>query len=245
MFELSLDSQRNLAEGNAIKLSKLALDLVFSWSLSAIVSAAGLFASSVIFTQSNLFPTDPPELATACVSVIEFGLGAFLLGTLARKSNLILLATLFVAPLLLLLPGTATTFPALTIPLISVLACFIGSMCAIAAGQTTDFNRGKSALNIPWYHWLWLFPTTLFQTACVPFTLFFALFQTNQPAIRVGIMFVLPLVMFIIYTAARLLAKQSKLNWKERVALVFSWIFLTAPQVLLIVVQAGKDYPNN
>jgi hypothetical protein len=134
-------------------------------------------------------------------------------------------------------------------PLSSIVLCFIGSLCAIAAGQSTQFNRGKAALDIPWYHWLWLFPTSLFPAFCVPLTLLFAFFQMDilgsnadqKHLARFVIMILLPLFLLLIYNAARILARPAKLSGLEKAALIFSWLVLTVPQAMLLLAQAGKE----
>jgi hypothetical protein len=246
---VSLGFKRDIAEAVPIKFAKILLELVFAWGISSVICMGGNFAASIVSNSSALRPADPPELITAVIAILQYGSGAFCLGTLAKKTNIWLLAILFVLPLLLLLPNTATSFPALTKPLISVALCFIGSLCAIAAGQSTPFNRAQAALNIPWYHWLWLFPTSLFQAVCVPLTLLFVFFQFDEIysivdgriIFRFVIAILLPLFLVVIYHAGKILASPARLTVVEKLALFFSWLFLTIPTALMMVIQAGKD----
>ncbi len=156
---------------------------------------------------------------------------------------------MFVSPLLFLLPNSGTTLQELSRPLGSIALGFIGSLCAIAAGQSTQFHRDKAALDIPWYHWLWLFPTSLFQAVSIPLTLLFVFIELDtiyavaeaRPIVRLMIAILLPLCLLIVDNAGRILARSGKLTILEKIALVFTWLLLTIPQILFTFIQMGKD----
>jgi hypothetical protein len=249
---MSLGFKRNIAEEFAIKFTRLLLDLLFAWGISIVICLSGNFAALVASTSSRIFPVEPPDLISALIPILQYGVGAFCFGTLAKKTNMWLLTALFVSPLLLLVPSSGTTLQELSRSLGSVALCFFGSLCAIAAGQSTQFHRDKAVLDIPWYHWLWLFPTSLFQAVCVPLTLLFAFIQLDaiyavaeaRPTVRLMLGILLPLCLMIVYNAGRILGRSGKLTILEKIALVFTWLLLTIPQVLFTSIQMGKDMMN-
>ncbi|MDR3612398.1 MAG: hypothetical protein P4L53_02460 [Candidatus Obscuribacterales bacterium] len=241
--------ERDIGEEFPIKFARILLDLVFAWGISLVICLAGNLAANLACNTSRFYSGDFPDLVVDCNAILQYGAGAFCLGTLARKTNIWLLAFLFILPLLFLVPYSGPSLSELARPLGSVALGFIGSLCAIAAGQSTQFNRDKAALDIPWYHWLWLFPTSLFQAVCVPLTLFFAFFEMElicsradlRPVGRIAILILLPIFLLLIYNARRILASPAKLTGLQRFTLIFSWLFLTIPQAILLVIQSAKD----
>ena len=226
------------------------MDFIFAWGISAVICFAGNAAANLVLSPSAHSYTDPPELVAGFIALLQYAVGAFCLGTLTKKTNIWLLAALFVVPLLVLSLNSGTSLAALSRPLASLAFCYIGSVCAIAAGQNTEFNRSHAVLNIPWYHWLWLFPTTLFQAVCVPLTLIFASMYMNVADFvphgtliyRCIIFLVLLVFLYVTGNAGKILSSPDKLTVREKFILCCSWLFLTIPMPVLLFFDAGKDY---
>jgi hypothetical protein len=166
--------------------AKLPLYSIFAMAISVIWQ----FSLSVTLISLE-FGADHPfslkyVIIGVAVAVLSYASGGYVLGTLTRG----LLRTwqaaiIFITPSVVLHLGVfarafmseaarndLVTEPGkmIVLPILPLLVAPFASFCSIRLGEDAagKYNRPRSVLNIPWYHWLWILPCYLFQVVGVP-----------------------------------------------------------------------------
>jgi tetratricopeptide (TPR) repeat protein len=193
--------------------------------------------------------------------ILQAGSGAFLLGTLCgRGLNTWLATTIYVVPLLLL--QILAIFGGNSQPIMpivcAVLNPFVSFYC-VRAGQnrSNEFCRSKAALNVPWMHWIWLVPTSLYQAVGVPVFLFLywwkidclagdAVSISSLPgiALRTIVFFLFLGVLAAMRSAYRALAQDSDSISIRVLKVAGTWLLLSVLQgaIFLDILVIGKHY---
>jgi len=254
--------------------SKIALYFIFAIAVSVICG------TSLSFTAVMFFDVDPGAgfslkvaLIGLILAILQYGSGAFVLGTLTHGHvKTWTSAVIYVIPSFLFRGfifvsaavsevmkedmlanvGTMIVMPIIYL-IISPFASFY--FIRLGEGSAKDFSRENAILNIPWQHWLWIFPFYLFQVIGVPSYLLLALWRIDLLTADVPLsIFSLPtliprIVVFAILAGIIMsinsvyctLSKQHGGPRGVKMLKVFgNWLLLTAIQAFIVLTYVGK-----
>ena len=177
---------------------RIVLYFAFAWAVS-IVCDLSLRLSTLCFVDIRPEAQLSFQVAVICLvlSVLKYGSGAFVLGTLrCGHMNKWASAVIYVLPGFLLkclffaLASWSESVRSelldnagnmIIMPVLCLAISPFASRYFIEAGEgyADDFSRQNAALNIPWFHWLWLLPFCLFQIVGVFSFLFLLLWYAD------------------------------------------------------------------
>ncbi len=177
---------------------RIAMYFFFAWAVSAICGTSLIF-SSIMFLEldSDVGFSIRVALFGLILAVLQYGSGAFLLGTLNRGHvKTWTCSVIYVIPSFLfrgLIFASTTVNEAMkdellanvgymiVMPIICLAISPFVSFYFIRFGKASaeDFSRQNAVLNIPWQHYFWILPFYLFQVVGVPSYLLLALWEID------------------------------------------------------------------
>lgn len=256
-----ISAAENEKNNQKTNYAKLAIFLPFTWSI-AILAGLGAYAVSNVFLERH----DHDELTLLSIfvsfvtSLFQSGSGAYVLGTLMRNGNKWILTVLSCVPTLVfqvvvaivILGGNHNTTKDV-VGCLDILVTPVIAYYALKAGQSTSFEKRRSALDVSWKHWIWILPFGLYPTVCVPLFLLLLMWKIDflmpNPSIfdapliigRIVVCMVLMAILGAITAAYGALVNTSQ-SLGSRFLKVFGvWILITVMQMGVLFLTACKN----
>lgn len=247
--------------------AKLPIILIFAWIISAIVYVSANAVINNFFDLHSLTQLSIPfALVTVAETVLMYGSGAFVVGTLTTRINKWLATVLFGGPMfvlqLLLIFGVTDVSFAEQIQRnsreIMQLVCLVLnpviSYLAIQRGRESEFaDEPSKILGIAWQHWLWILPFGLYQSVSVVLFLLLLLwkidFVIGEPSLfelpgmiaRIVVFMILSGVLTAIAVAWGALSDTKKPFTPRILKVIGVWLLVTVLEVAVLLVTATKN----
>jgi hypothetical protein len=252
---------------------RLILYFLFAWAIFGVCGASTIIATGLFFGFEHFEEFSiSSALFLLVLAILRYGSGAFVLGTLTRThikawtaaiiyiipASLIPASTFIGAALSDTIKEDILSNPWLRIgmPIIYLLIGPFVSVFFIRVGEVFSkaFSRPKAILNIPWQHWLWILPFSLFQVIGVPLFVLFNIWETRDSGPVFSILFLsfAPIISYIIiwilfifilmaivasYVA---LSEDSGSGWVRTLKVLGTWLLLTGLQAFIILGTLGQ-----
>jgi hypothetical protein len=166
-----------------LTLFRLAVYFIFSWAFAAVCAFSATTVTNAIFDVNSMQELSfGYVLWTLGICLVQFGSGAYVLGSLIGGR-----LNPWVAMCIYSLPMTALQLVVIWLKGAEAIVTEIQtdsrqlmqfavlvlnpvfSVFFIMQGQHADYSAPKAVLGIPWKHWLWILPTTLYSAVGVPY----------------------------------------------------------------------------
>lgn len=264
-------------ESNTKELSrpargKLTLYFIFAWLISVVFGFSTISALYFFDIKSGGDISWKAAIVLIVLNALGYGSGAFVLGTLTpQRIKIWTKAVVYVIPFFLvrgLIFATsnmndpmkeellAKPISMIVVPVISLLISPLIAFYFIRIGEESagEFSRPKSALNIPWQHWLWVLPFFLTQVIGVPLFLLLALWKIDLltanvsfsilslPALipRMIVFFIFSGILMSINAAYTALTEDYDTPGIRAMKVIGTWVLLTTIQVFIVLAAIGK-----
>ena len=247
-------------------VGRLIVYFIFAWLVSNVCGLSSTFTASYFLDFESDFSFRAGFFGLL-LSVLQFGTGAFVLGTLTFRS-----VKTWTAVIVYLIPyflrrglifaiealdyamNEALSYPGpfIVMPIIYMLVIPFVSFCFLRMGEerADTFSRPHAALNLPWLHWLWVLPFFLFQAVGVPLFLMlwmfiyedtsFFIFSLPNLIIRVLLFFILVGVVTAINASYTALTEQTNSSGMKILKVFGTWVLLTAMEIFIVLASFGK-----
>jgi hypothetical protein len=226
----------------------LTIYFLVSWLVSDI---CGLSAATVFVCFFNISSNEfSRTMAIGCggTALLEFGIGAYLLGTLVGKRLPAGLMTfVYVVPVLLfnvLAISQSAQMHGRPIELVQYGCQLIGpfvSYYCVEWGQSSGYSRPNTMLNIPWQHWIWILPTSLWQVVTIPLFLLLLMWHFDSVIPGIIICTILAGIVGAIKKSQSALSQNDGSVGKRILTVAGTWVLLTALQVVLLAFMLGRE----
>jgi len=269
----SQETQESESAAEHIKASpwgayaKLPVALIFSWMISAVVGVSSNAVIATFFDHHSLAELSLPfAIAMLAATIILYGSGAFVLGTLTSRINKWILTVLFVGPMFVL--QVLSIFGVTDVPIaeqiqknsreimqfVYLVLNPMVSYFAIQKGRESEFGQEpKRVLGIAWQHWIWILPFALYQTVGVPLFLLLLLWKIDfiigEPSIfelpgtllRIVVFMILSGVLTAIFVAWDALNQTKAALFPRLLKVAGVWLLITLLEVLVLCAIATKN----
>lgn len=265
-----LPAQFPQVQGPRPALGRLIAYYLFAWTVSFVCVFGGRAAVVAFFDLQTVHQISFLYISIAGgLAILHFGSGAFVLGTiLSKRLNFWMAIFLYVFPLfaleilnLVLLPVGSSIVEGMhadsreLMDVVDVLLNPLVSICFFRLGRKFNFSRPNAALNIPWQHWLWILPTSLFPAICVPVFLVFliwkidlftgnvesSIFTLPDSLLRVAVFFILIGVLVAICSAYKALSTSTDSTKVRAVKAAGAWLLIAILQGAILLYRANEN----